>query len=96
MYTEEYPAPSANAPPTCQIGSGPSRIPVLGLRFGTLPPTAVIQGESSQAAVSGVAERVVALPVGDGQVLHDAAVTGGDQHRDARSPPRSARPRSAR
>ena len=28
----------------------------MGLRFGTLPPTAVIHGESSQAAVSGVAD----------------------------------------
>src|SRR5438876_7942962 len=54
--TEEYPAPSASVPPACQTGSGPSRIPVVGLRFGTLPPTAVIHPESSQAAVSGVGE----------------------------------------
>ena len=57
MNTEEYPAPSAKMPPTCQTGSGPIFCPWL-FKFGTLPPTAVTQGESSQAAVSGVAEVV--------------------------------------
>src|SRR5215471_5836440 len=44
-------------PATCQTGSGPTFCPWL-FRFGTLPPIAVIQGESSQAAVSGVGEVV--------------------------------------
>jgi hypothetical protein len=44
-------------PATCQTGSGPTFRPWL-FRFGTLPPIAVTQGESSQAAVSGVAEVV--------------------------------------
>src|SRR6478609_2148848 len=40
-------------PPTCQIGSGPSLDPSVVLTFGTVPPTAVTQGLSSQVAVAG-------------------------------------------
>ena len=59
-----------------------------------LPPTAVTQGESSQAAVAGLVE-CPALAVGDGQVLHApqspvATSTG------IPSPPRSAHPGPAR
>src|ERR1051326_6249792 len=52
---EENPAPSAKMPPTCQSGSGPSLLPSVVLTFGTVPPTAVTHGLSSQVAVSGPA-----------------------------------------
>src|SRR6516165_3266020 len=55
LNTAVYPAPSEKMPPTCQTGSGPAFWPLL-LMFGTLPPIAVTQGESSQAAVSGPVE----------------------------------------
>ena len=55
MNTEEYPAPSANAPRHARSDRGRS-CSRRWAKFGTLPPTAVTQGESSQAAVSGVAE----------------------------------------
>src|SRR5581483_875950 len=41
-------------PPTCQSGSGPTFTQPVEM-FGTLPDTAVTQGLSSQAAVSGPA-----------------------------------------
>jgi hypothetical protein len=40
-------------PPSCQIGSGPSLLPSVLLTFGTVPPTAVTHGLSSQVAVCG-------------------------------------------
>src|SRR6201999_2502156 len=55
--TDESPAPSencANGAGSCHTGSGPSLSPFWGLTSGTLPPTAVTHGESSQAAVDGV------------------------------------------
>src|SRR6266702_6325887 len=42
-------------PASCQIGSGPSLLPSVLLTFGTVPPTAVTHGLSSQVAVSGPA-----------------------------------------
>src|SRR5580704_1419910 len=42
-------------PASCQIGSGPSLLPLVLLTFGTVPPTAVTHGLSSQVAVSGPA-----------------------------------------
>src|SRR5580692_10705702 len=56
---EENPAPSPKMPPTCHSGSGPSLLPSVLLTFGTLPPTAVTQGLSSQVAVDG---KLVVLP----------------------------------
>src|SRR5215469_16812682 len=49
----ENPAPSEKMPATCQSGSGPSLDPSALLTFGTLPPTAVTHGLSSQVAVCG-------------------------------------------
>ena len=47
---EEDPAPSEKMPSTRQSGSGLSFAPLVVLTFGTLPPTAVTHGLSSQVA----------------------------------------------